>query len=103
MKTLLTLTSFLAVALWAGAALAQIVPVVGQTVRAADGTVLGQVQQEVADHAGRPSQVLVQPKGVRNPAPHSLSIKSLTQAPDGLKAPISKAEFDAMPVVELEN
>ena len=96
-------TALLAVVLIASSALAQVKPMVGQTVRAVDGVVLGQVTQVVADAAGHPTQVLVQPKGVRTLAPHSLSVKSLTDTPEGLKAPITKAEFDAMPVVDLEN
>ena len=99
----LSLLAVLAVALSATAALAQIKPVEGQVVRAVDGVVLGQVQRVVTDSTGRPTQVLVQPKGARTSAPHSLSVKSLQEGPDGLKAPISKAEFDAMPVVDLEN
>ena len=96
-------TALFAALLVATTALAQVKPMVGQTVRAVDGAVLGQVTQVVTDSAGRPTQVLVQPKGARTLAPHSLSVKSLTDSPEGLKAPITKAEFDAMPVVDLEN
>lgn len=107
MKTRLTRNAFLAALtvglLGANTALAQIKPVEGQTVRAVDGAVLGLVTQVVTDSAGRPTQVLVQPKGARTASPHSLSVKSLTESPEGLKAPITKAEFDAMPVVDLEN
>jgi hypothetical protein len=103
MKTRLALTALLVALLGATSALAQIKPVEGQTVRAIDGVVLGQVTQVVTDSTGRPTQVLVQPKGARTASPHSLSVKSLTETPEGLKAPISKAEFDAMPVVDLEN
>ena len=103
MKTPVALMAFLVSALGATAAPAQVRPVTGETVRAVDGAVLGVVQQVVLDAAGRPSQVLVQPKGARNQPPHSLSVKSLTESPDGLKAPITKAEFDAMPGVDLEN
>lgn len=107
MKTRLDRNAFLAALaiglLGANAALAQIKPVEGQTVRAMDGAVLGLVTRVVTDPAGRPTQVLVQPKGARTASPHSLSVKSLTESPEGLKAPITKAEFDAMPVVDLEN
>jgi len=107
MKTRTARNAFLAALavglLGANAALAQIKPVEGQTVRALDGAVLGLVTRVVTDPAGRPTQVLVQPKGARTASPHSLSVRSLTETPEGLKAPITKAEFDAMPVVDLEN
>ncbi|OXE36140.1 MAG: hypothetical protein CGW95_09545 [Phenylobacterium zucineum] len=103
MTSRLSITVFLVTLFSATASLAQIRPVEGEPVRATDGTVLGQVQQVVNDRAGRPTQVLVQPKGVRTPALHSLAIKSLTESPEGLTAPITKAEFDAMPTVDLDN
>lgn len=105
MKIRILLSAVLVAALGASSALAQsaIRLAEGQVVHAVDGAVLGQVARVVSDASGRPTQVLVQPKGARTPAPHSLSVKSLTETADGLKAPITKAEFDAMPVVDLEN
>lgn len=55
----------LTLTLTATSALAQVQPVEGQLVRAHDGVVLGQVQRVVTDPAGRPTQVLVQPKAQR--------------------------------------
>jgi len=103
MKKRLSLTVLVLALLGTTSAMAQVKPIEGQIVRAADGVVLGQVQKVVTDAAGHPTQVLVQPKGAKTQSPHSLSVKSLTETPDGLRAPISKAEFDAMPVIDLEN
>lgn len=86
----------------ARSAVAQVQPLEGQVVRGVDGVVLGIVERVVNDAKGHPAQVLVKAKGARAGGPHSLSVLSLNPDKQGLEAPISKAEFDAMPVIELE-
>jgi hypothetical protein len=98
--------SILALAILAssGAALAQgqTGGLEGRTVRGAGGVVLGVVEKVIYGANGHPVQVLVRPKGPRPAGPHSLSFAGLSQAPDGLTTPLTKAEFDAMPTVVLD-
>lgn len=74
----------------------------GRTVRGAGGVVLGVVERVVYGADGHPAQVLVRPKGPRPAGPHALSFAGLSQTADGLTTPLTKAEFDAMPTVEVE-
>jgi hypothetical protein len=74
----------------------------GRTVRGAGGVVLGVVEKVIYGSSGHPVQVLVRPKGARPAGPHSLSFAGLSQGPDGLTTPLTKAEFDAMPTVQLD-
>lgn len=98
-----TLLLTLALMLGAAPALAQgVVPAEGATVRGAGGVVLGVVERVIYGPAGRPAQVLVRPKGPRPAGPHALSIAGLSVGPDGVSTPLTKAEFDAMPTVEVE-
>jgi len=74
---------------------------VGRTVQDAKGAELGQVAQVIRDAQGRPVQVLVQPRGRMLPVGFkSLPIASLTPQGEALRAPILKAEFEAMPMVQ---
>jgi hypothetical protein len=74
----------------------------GRSVRGAGGVVLGVVEKVIYGANGHPVQVLVRPKGPRPAGPHSLSFAGLIQTADGLSTPLTKAEFDAMPTVELD-
>ncbi|HEX5377454.1 MAG TPA: hypothetical protein VFW47_02720 [Phenylobacterium sp.] len=74
----------------------------GRTVRGAGGAVLGVVERVIYGANGHPAQVLVRPKGPRPAGPRSLSFAGLTQTADGLSTPLTKAEFDAMPTVEID-
>ncbi|MDP3852818.1 hypothetical protein [Phenylobacterium sp.] len=73
----------------------------GKAVIGQGGVLLGHVERVVLAASGAPAQVLVRPKGLRAAGPRSLSVKALKEDGDALIAPISKAEFDAMPAVEL--
>ena len=85
------------------AALAQSGPKAeGATVRGAGGVVLGVVERVIYAPNGKPAQVLVRPKGPRPSGPHSLSYAGLSPVGDGFTTPLTKAEFDAMPSVEVE-
>jgi hypothetical protein len=74
----------------------------GREVRAADGAVLGTIAKVITGADGRPLQVLVQPKGARAAGPRSLPYKALSPEGDRFVIPLSKAEFDSMPAVDLE-
>lgn len=71
----------------------------GRPVRGQDGKVLGQVERVTSGPDGRPAQVLVRPKGMAAGGPRSLAYGSLTARGGSLHAPLSKAEFDAMPAI----
>ncbi|WP_340645029.1 PRC-barrel domain-containing protein [Phenylobacterium sp.] len=73
----------------------------GREVRASDGAVLGTIAKVITGADGRPLQVLVQPKGVRAAGPRSLPYKALSPEGDQFVIPLSKAEFDSMPAVDL--
>ncbi len=72
----------------------------GKAVMGQDGALLGHVERVILSANGAPAQVLVRPKGPRAGGPRSLSYKALK--PDGatLAAPLTKAEFDAMPAID---
>lgn len=70
-------------------------PVIGQ-----GGVVLGHVERVILGADGAPAQVLVRPKGLRAGGPRSLSVKALKVEGGSLSAPLTKAEFDAMPAIE---
>ena len=73
----------------------------GQTVRGAKGVVLGVVERVTLTPDGRPAQILVRPKGLRPGGMHSLAVSSVILGPEGVTAPITKAEFDAMPPIDI--
>ena len=73
----------------------------GREVRAADGAVLGTIAKVITGADGRPLQVLVQPKGARAAGPRSLPYRALSPEGDRFIIPLSKAEFDSMPAVDL--
>ena len=85
-----------------GLSLAQVaLPVEGRVVSSAEGIALGTVTKVIFNAEGKPAQVLIQPKGNRASGPRSLPAKALQVAGDGYMIPLSKAEFDSMPAVEL--
>ena len=73
----------------------------GREVRATDGAVVGTIAKVIAGADGRPLQVLVQPKGARPTGPRSLPYKALSADGERFVIPLSKAEFDSMPAVDL--
>ncbi|WP_310541267.1 PRC-barrel domain-containing protein [Phenylobacterium sp.] len=73
----------------------------GREVRAADGVVLGTITKVIVGADGGPLQILVQPKGARPTGPRSLPYKALSADGDRFVIPLSKAEFDSMPAVDL--
>jgi len=75
----------------------------GQTVRGARGVVLGVVERVVTAPDGHATQILVRPKGMRPGGARSLSVAGVAMAADGVATPITKAEFDAMPSVDLSD
>lgn len=75
----------------------------GQTVRGAKGVVLGTVERVVTATDGRPSQILVRPKGLHPGGARSLSVAGVALGPEGVTTPITKAEFDAMPAIDLSD
>lgn len=75
---------------------------VGRTVRGRDGVVLGEVERVTLRRDGSPAQVLVRPKGPRPGGPRSLSYASLRVDADGLSIPLTLAEFNAMPAIDVD-
>jgi len=73
----------------------------GQTVHGAKGVVLGVVERVTAAPDGRAAQILVRPKGLHPGGMRSLSVSGVVLGADGVSTPITKAEFDAMPPVEV--
>lgn len=72
----------------------------GRTVRASDGAVLGKVERVVLGSDGAPVQVLVRPDGVRAPGYRVLPSASLKPRDGELTAPLTKAEFASLPLIE---
>jgi hypothetical protein len=88
--------------LLAGAAQAQSAPSLeGKVVRGQSGTVLGYVERVITRRDGTPGQVLVRPKGPASAGPRSIAYGALKVEGDGLVAPLTQAEFNAMPAVEV--
>ena len=88
--------------LLSGAAHAQPGPnIEGKVVRGQSGTVLGHVERVITRRDGSPAQVLVRPKGPASAGPRSLAYGALKAEGDGLVAPLTQAEFNAMPAVEV--
>ena len=71
----------------------------GKPVRGQGGVLLGHVERVIRRADGTPAQVLVRPKGPPTAGPRSLAIGALTVEGDGLVAPLSLAEFNAMHAV----
>lgn len=74
----------------------------GRTVRDAKGVTLGQIDKVVVNADGRPVQVLVRPAGRPTAGVRSLAVSGLSPDGDGFVTPLTKAEFEAMPTVELD-
>lgn len=74
----------------------------GRTVRDAKGAVLGQIDKVVLGANGRPAQVLVRPAGRPTAGVRSLAVAGLSADGEGFSTPLTKAEFEAMPTVELD-
>lgn len=72
----------------------------GRAVLDAKGDVLGSVERVVAGPDGKPAQILVRPKGLRAGGPRSLAARSVTLTEKGVRTPLTRAEFEAMPAVE---
>ena len=86
----------------AGAAQAQAPAALeGKIVRGQDGVVLGVVERVTYRDNGAPAQVLVRPKGPPTAGPRSLSYSALRQEGGELTAPLTQAEFNAMPAVNV--
>ena len=102
-KTLIGLTFILAMAVSSiAAAQTASEQIEGRNEIGADGILLGVVEKVVLNSKGRPAQVLVRPKGNKASGPHSIAFASLDQTIEGFVAPLTRAEFDAMPAVELD-
>lgn len=102
MKTTKFMAGAFVTLLLAGAATAQSTPnLEGQVVRGQSGTVLGHVEKVIYRRDGTPAQVLVRPKGPATAGPRSLSYGALKREGEGLVAPLTQAEFNAMPAVEV--
>jgi len=100
-RTKLTAAVFAALTL-AGAAQAQAPSgLEGMTVRGQNGVVLGVVERVTYRDNGAPAQVLVRPKGPPGAGPRSLSYGALRKEGGELSAPLSQAEFNAMPAVNV--
>ena len=76
---------------------------VGREVHAADGALLGSITRVILGADGRPLQVLVQPKGNRAAGPRSLPFKALKSEGQQYVIPLSKAEFDSIPAVDVSD
>ena len=74
----------------------------GRAVLDAKGDVLGTVERVAPGPDGRPAQILVRPKGLRAGGPRSLAVRSITLTEKGLRTPLTRSEFEAMPAVRPE-
>ena len=75
----------------------------GRTVRDAKGVMLGVIEKVVLDAHGRPAQALVRVVGHPSAGVRSLAVSGLVADGAGFSTPLTKAEFDAMPAVQLED
>jgi len=73
----------------------------GREVRGQSGTLLGHVEKVIYRRDGTPAQVLVRPKGP-SAGPRSLAYGALKREGEGLVAPLTQAEFNAMPAVQVD-
>lgn len=73
----------------------------GKPVHGQGGVLLGHVEKVILRADGTAAQVLVRPKGQMAGGPRSLSRAALTVQADGLSAPLTQAEFNAMPAVDV--
>lgn len=74
----------------------------GRAVRDAKGVVLGVIEKVVLDARGRPAQALVRVQGHPSAGLRSLAVSGLVADAAGFTTPLTKAEFDAMPAVQLD-
>lgn len=104
MKSSSLLVGGLAALIIAGVAQAQATsaPREGQVVRGQNGVVLGEVERVIYRSNGAPAQILVRPRGPASSGPRSLSVAAVRAEGDSLSAPLTQAEFNAMPVVNLD-
>jgi|SRR5690606_34175140 len=72
----------------------------GRTVRDSDGVVLGKIERVVLGADGAAKQVLVRPDGLKSPGYRVLPVSGLKPQGDDLGAPLTKAEFDSLPLVD---
>ncbi|WP_304170589.1 hypothetical protein [Phenylobacterium aquaticum] len=75
----------------------------GRTVHDVKGVVLGVIEKVVLDARGRPAQVLVRVQGHPSAGLRSLAISGLAADGAGFTTPLSKAEFESMPAVLLDD
>lgn len=75
----------------------------GRTVHGPKGVVLGVIEKVVLNARGRPAQVLVRAQGHPSAGLRSLAVTGLTPDGTGFATPLTKAEFEAMPVVVLDD
>lgn len=74
----------------------------GMLVRGQGGVVLGQVDRVVLKPDGSPAQILVKPKRPPGAGSRSVAVAALKREGDSLMAPLTQAEFNAMPVVAID-
>ncbi|WP_374578021.1 hypothetical protein [Phenylobacterium sp.] len=74
----------------------------GKLVRGQKGVVLGVVERVILRPNGTPAQVLVRPKGPPTAGPRSIAYAALKLEGDSLIAPLTQAEFNAMPPVAVD-
>ena len=72
----------------------------GRTVRSSDGAELGKIERVVLGADGAAKQVLVRPDGLKSPGYRVLPVSGLKPQGDDLAAPLTKAEFDSLPLVD---
>ena len=75
---------------------------VGRTVLGRGGVVLGEVERVTLRRDGSPAQVLVRPKGPRAGGPRSLAYSSVRVDGAALSTPLTLAEFNAMPAIDVD-
>lgn len=74
----------------------------GRPLHDAKGVMLGVIEKVVLDAHGQPAQVLVGVVGHPSVGLRSLSVSGLVADGAGFSTPLTKAEFDSMPAVQLE-